>query len=161
VRDGERSRSLPWLALVVLALGVPAAGCGASGGMAQAEHALTSDGAWKSAASVTATERTGGLTVALTATLTPAKIGSMVQFGVTASDRHALGALGYQLRYGDGTSAENLVPQFCVAGKDTPTRQAWRLSHAYKAAGRYRVSVTVYVNCTSDHATTAVSLIVT
>ncbi len=103
-----------------------------------------------------ATERSGGLIATLTATPTRAKVGSTVQFEVTASVRHALGALGYQLRYGDGTSAENVVPQFCVAGKGTPRRQTWRLSHRYKAAGRYRVSVSVYVNCTSDHATATV-----
>jgi hypothetical protein len=105
-----------------------------------------------------ATKRSGGLIATLTATPTRAKIGSTVQFEVTASARHALGALGYQLSYGDGTSAENVVPQFCVAGRGAPRRQTWHLSHRYKAAGQYRVSASIYVNCTSDQATATVAV---
>jgi hypothetical protein len=101
------------------------------------------------------------LAITLTATPTRAKISSTVQFEVTVSDAHALGALGYQLSYGDGTSAENVVPQFCVAGRGAPSRQMWRLTHRYKAAGRYHVSASVYVNCTSDHATATVVVNVT
>ena len=108
-----------------------------------------------------ATKRSGGLIATLTATPTRAKVGSTVQFEVTASESHALGALGYQLSYGDGTSAENVVPQFCVVGKGAPMRQTWRLSHRYKAAGRYRVSVSVYVNCTRDQALAHITVIVT
>jgi hypothetical protein len=118
-------------------------------------------GADKQSPSSRATARSAGLAVTLTATPTRAKIGSTLQFEVTASDAHALGALGYQLRFGDGTSAENVVPQFCVAGKGAPSRQTWRLSHRYKAAGRYRVSASVYVNCTSDHATATVTVSMT
>ncbi len=109
---------------------------------------------------MTSTERSGGLVATLTAKPTRAQIGSTVRFEVTASVRHALGALGYQLRYGDGTSAENVVPQFCVAARGAPRRQTWRLSHRYKAAGQYRVSARVYVNCTSDNATAAVAVVV-
>jgi hypothetical protein len=109
---------------------------------------------------VTATGRSGGLIATLTATPARAKIGFTVQFEVTASVRHAPGALGYRLRYGDGTGAENVVPQFCVAGRGAPRRQTWRLSHRYKAAGGYHASASVYVNCTSDNATAAVAVVV-
>jgi hypothetical protein len=110
---------------------------------------------------VKAAERSGGLTVTLTATPTHAKAGSPVEFNLAANASDAPGALGYQLHYGDGTSAENVVPQFCVAGRGTPTRETWRLTHHYTAAGRYHVSASVYVNCTSDHATTTVAVNVT
>lgn len=159
--SGERSRSLPSLVLAVLALGGLMDGCGASGSTAQAGHTRTSDESGKVPAVVTATERSGGLIATLTATPTRAEIGATVQFEVTASVRHALGALGYQLRYGDGTSSTNFVPQFCVAGRGASRRQMWRLSHRYKAAGRYRVSASVYVNCTSDHAMATVAVDVT
>jgi hypothetical protein len=126
-----------------------------------AGHALSSNGAGKSSASVTTTERSGSLTVTLTATPMRAKTGSSVELNLTAYAPHASGALGYRLRYGDGTSAENVVPQFCVAGGGTPTRQTWRLSHRYKAAGRYCVSASVYVNCTRDHVLAHITVIVT
>jgi hypothetical protein len=160
MESGERSRSPRWLALAMLALGVPMSGCGASGSTALAGHVQASGGAEKKPVSATATRRSGGLIVALTAMPRRAKVGYTVQFEVTASAGHALGALGYQLRYGDGTSAENVVPQFCVAGRGVPRRQAWRLTHRYKATGRYRVSASVYVNCTSDHATATVGVII-
>jgi hypothetical protein len=118
-------------------------------------------GTAKQSVSSRVTGRSGGLAVTLTATPTRTKIGSTVQFEVTASEAHALGALGYQLRYGDGTSVENAVPQFCVAGRGAPIRQTWRLSHRYKTAGQYRVSASVYVNCTSDHAAAAAAVDVT
>jgi len=144
--------------LAVFAVGVLAAGCGTSGSTARAGQSPIPDGKGKGSVSATATKRSGGLITTLTATPTRAKIGSTVQFEVTASVRRALGALGYQLRYGDGTSAGNIVPQFCVAGRGAPIRQTWRLSHRYKATGRYRVSATLYVNCTSDHATATVAV---
>ncbi len=101
----------------------------------------------------------GGLAVTLTATPTRAKTGSPVEFNLTAYAPHAPGALGYQLRYGDGTSAaQSTVPLICVEGRGAPMRQTWRLTHRYKAAGRYRASVSVYVNCTSDHATATVAV---
>ncbi|HEV3284200.1 MAG TPA: hypothetical protein VG010_08340 [Solirubrobacteraceae bacterium] len=40
-------------------------------------------------------------------------------------------------------------------------RQTWHLVHRYKAAGRYRVSVSVYVNCTRDQALGHITVIVT
>lgn len=156
--SGKRSRSLLSLALAVPALGLSVLGCGISGSTAQTGHAPTSAGAAKKPAYATATKRSGGLTVALTAMPPRAKADSTVQFEVMASERHALGALGYRLRYGDGTTAANVVPMFCLAGKGAPVRQTWRLSHRYGSPGRYTVSLTVYVNCTSEHVTTTVTV---
>ncbi len=91
-----------------------------------------------------------------------AKTHSPIEFNLTAYAPHAPGAFGYRLRYGDGASAaQEAVPLICLAGKGAPMRQAWRLTHRYKAAGRYRVSVSVYVNCTSDHTTATVAVSIT
>jgi hypothetical protein len=116
VRSGERSRSLRWLALAMFALGSLMAGCGASGSTAQAGRSAISGGKERRTASVKAAERSAGLTVMLTATSTHAT-DSPVELKLTAYSPYAPGALGYQLSYGDGTSAENAVPQFCVVGR--------------------------------------------
>jgi len=119
-------------------------------------------GADKQSPSSRATTRSAGLAVTLTATPMRAKTGSPVELNLIAYAPHAPGAIGYQLRYGDGTStAESTVPLICVAGRNAPIRQTWHLTHRYKAAGRYRVSVSVYVNCTSDHAMATVLVDVT
>ena len=155
--SGERSRSLS-LALVILALGGAIVGCGSS---AQTGNASTSNGQEKKLPLATSTTRAGGVAIALTATPARAKIDFPVRFEVTASARRAAGALGYELRYGDGTTAENVVPMFCLAGKGAkgaPVRETWHLVHRYKAPGLYRVSVRVYVNCTSDRATATVTV---
>lgn len=141
--------------LAILALGVLLPGCGSSKNTAKAKDAPLPK---KESTSSRATPRSGSLVVTLTATPVRAKTGSPVEFDATAYERNTPYALGYQLRYGDGTSAENVVPQFCVAGRGAPIRQTWRLSHRYKAAGRYRVSASVYVNCTRDHATATVAV---
>jgi len=145
----------PYVVLAISTLML--SGCGGSKDTARADRAPVLGGAEEqSAASASATVRSGGLTIKLTATPGRAKTSATIKFQVTASAQSAAGALGYQLRYGDGTSAENVVPQFCVAGRGTPVLEAWHLSHRYKAAGLYRVSASVYVNCTSDHATATV-----
>jgi hypothetical protein len=92
VGSGERSRSLPWFALAVLALGSLMAGCGAAGSAAQAGHVVTHDGARRSPAALTATARSGGLTVTLTATPTRAKAGSLVALNLTAYSFYAFPA---------------------------------------------------------------------
>ncbi len=79
VGSGERSRSPRGFALAVLALGSLTAGCGAAGSAAQAGHAVTHDGTGRSSAAVTATPRSVGLTVTLTATPMRAKPGSPVE----------------------------------------------------------------------------------
>ena len=80
----------------------------------------------------------------------------------TAYARRATGALGYGLRYGDGTSAPPIeVPQFCLAGRGRPVRQSWRFSHRYRAPGRFRASLSVQVNCGGAQATAALSVLAT
>jgi len=155
VRSGESSGSLPWLSLAIIALGSLIAGCGT---FEQARHTSPSDGIGGKSASVT--ERSGGLTVMLVAAPTRAKANSTVRFDVTASERRAHGAFGYQLRYGDGITAENApVPLVCLAGKGaTAMRRTWRLYHRYRSPGSYTASLTVYVNCTRDHATATVAV---
>ncbi len=153
-----RGAKLLLLALTIVALGILLPGCGSSKDTAKATDTPALGGAEKQSASSRATARSRGLAVTLTATPTRTKIGSTVKFNLTANASHAPGALGYQLRYGDGTSAENVVPQFCVVGGGAPTRETWHLAHRYKAAGRYRVSASVYVNCSGDHATATVTV---
>ncbi|HEX4116636.1 MAG TPA: hypothetical protein VHY18_12265 [Solirubrobacteraceae bacterium] len=109
--------------------------------------------------SSSATARSGGLTVTLTAT--PARVtrGSTVRLRLTALERSARGAFGDRLSYGDGTaSPPTAVPQFCIAGTPPPASRTWRFSHRYHAAGTYHLTATVFVNCTSDHATTLVTV---
>lgn len=118
-------------------------------------------GADKQSTTSRAPTRSGDLAVTLTATPMRAKTHSPVEFNLTAYTPRAPGAFGYQLRYGDETSAaQEAVPLICLAGKGAPMRQTWNLVHRYKAAGRYRVSASVYVNCTSNYATATVTVIV-
>ncbi len=105
------------------------------------------------------TARSGGLTATLVVSPAAVKPGGVVAIELLARARNAPGAVGYQLRYGDGTGAgSGAVPQFCVAGPGLPTHRVWRLKHRYRAAGRYVVSASVYVNCTRDHATANASV---
>jgi hypothetical protein len=148
--------------LAILALGVLLPGCGGSQDTIKVKDAPVLGGAEKQSPSSRATARSGGLVVTLTGKPIQAKIGSPVEFNATAYERHTAGALGYELHFGDGTSAaQDMVPQFCLMGKSTPVRKIWRLSHRYRKPGRYTVSLTVRVNCTSDHATATVAVNVT
>jgi hypothetical protein len=150
-----------WLALAVIALGVPMAGCGASGGTVLAGHASTLDGAGNKPASAMVTKRSGGLTITLTAMPTRSKVGSSVEFNASAYESHAQGAIGYRLFYGDGAATPpSVLPQFCLVAP-RPAHKTWRLSHRYRSLGRHTVSLSVDVNCTSDHARTTLTVIVT
>ena len=57
--------------------------------------------------------------------------------------RHALGALAYQMAYGDGTSDQNSVPNYCASGPGAPASQTWKLPHSYAKTGTYRATVTL------------------
>ncbi len=87
-----------------------------------------------------------------------AELGAAVGFILEIGARSATGALAYRLYYGDGTSAQNVVPQFCIASPRAPTHAGWHLSHRYQRAGVYRVLAVAGVNCSSSHA--AVSTVV-
>jgi hypothetical protein len=100
------------------------------------------------------------VTVALTATPARSKVGSTVEFDATAYERYAEGAVGYRLVFGDGTATPpSVLPQFCLVAPHT-AHDAWRLSHRYRMPGRYIVSLGVYVNCISDHATARITVTV-
>lgn len=145
------------LSLAAAALASLIVGCGSP---AHTVSTSTSNKGEDGAVPATATVRSAGLTVVLKSTSKEVKVGSTVRFDVTASDRSAPGAIGYRLSYGDGTSAENLVPMFCTAGKGVPVHETWRLTHRYKAVGRYHVSAGVYVNCTNVHVRSSVPITV-
>ncbi len=76
-----------------------------------------------------------------------------VMFTITATATHATGALHYVVSFGDGSQAADAVPEFCLAGPGKTTSETWTLPHTYAAAGSYKVSVTVAVNCSSATAT--------
>ena len=84
--------------------------------------------------------------------------GTTVKFTLTATETQARGALGYRVAYGDGSTEQNAVPQFCLAGSGTPQTSSWQLAHTYANPGSFNVSVTVTANCTPDHATAALAL---
>lgn len=108
-----------------------------------------------------ATARSGDLTVRLEAAPALAKRAGAVQIEVDARALRASGVLGYLLRYGDGTtSGSGAVPQFCLSGAGRPARRTWRVTHRYLARGRYVVSASVYINCTDEHATATVPVLV-
>ena len=75
-------------------------------------------------ATTTATARSGGLTVTLTATPTQGKTGSPVALNLTAYAPHAPGALDYRLRFGDGTSAEQSATTLSRSRTPEPTTPA-------------------------------------
>jgi hypothetical protein len=84
-----------------------------------------------------------------------------VKFTLTISDDHVLGAFGYVVKFGDGTTRTIAVPQYCLALPGRPGRATWRFAHRYGKPGRYRVSAVGYMNCSSERATKVVSLIIT
>jgi hypothetical protein len=108
-----------------------------------------------SGGSQTVMASTADLDVTMTVSPLRGPAGTSVGFSVTANASHATGALGYQLSYGDGTTAQNPVPQFCTAGGGNVSNSAWTLTHRYAAAGSYATTVHVFVNCSGDAVTTA------
>lgn len=100
----------------------------------------------------------GGLSVTLKATPGSVRAGDPVRFTLTADKRHAFGALGYRLLYGDGNSSANVVPMSCLAGMGVRDRQTWHFVHSYHTTGRYVVSARVYANCSADHTTVTVAV---
>jgi hypothetical protein len=155
-----RRSKLRLLAPTIAVLGILLPGCDGSKDTTKANDAPVLGGADRQSTSSRVPTRSGG-DLALTLTAAPmwAKTSSPVEFNLTAYAHRAPGAFGYRLRYGDGTNAaQEAVPLICLAGKGAPMRQTWHLAHHYKMSGRYRVSASVYVNCTSDHATAATTV---
>jgi hypothetical protein len=101
------------------------------------------------------------LSVTLIARPTRATVGSAVRFTLTVADNHTIGALGYAVKFGDGTTRTIVVPEYCIAPPGRPGRATWSFSHRYSKPGRYRVSAFAYMNCSSMRGTKAVSLTIT
>jgi len=118
-------------------------------------------GAVEHAATGATSSSIGGLTVRLR--ISPARVtrDAAVVFSVSIAARHAVGALGYRLSFGDGTSRANIIPLYCRAGPGVPAHASWRFDHRYEKAGLYRVSVIGYVNCAAARATATATVVVT
>ncbi len=96
-------------------------------------------------------------------TIKPARaiVKAPVTFTLTMSDSHAVGAFGYDLKFGDGTSRTIAVPQYCLVPPGKPAHVTWRFTHRYSKIGHYRVTVLGYVNCTSTRASSATTVVIT
>jgi len=106
------------------------------------------------------TTSSAGLSVALTVTPARAAPGVAVEFTVRLSARSAIGSLGYRLKFADGTSRANVVPQFCRAGPGSPEHETWRIAHRYTRAGVYHVSVSGYANCAPTHVADKLAVVI-
>jgi len=158
-RARRRPRIQPLLAAAIV-IGVLLPGCGGSRSTAREDGTTVRHGADGRSAPASATVRSAGLTITLSAVPARFKVGSPVTFSATAYERHAPGALGYQLLYGDGTSApESAVPLFCLTGKGGPVHKRWRFTHRYSRPGRFTASLTVQVNCARDVARATVTVL--
>ncbi len=86
--------------------------------------------------------------------------GAVVAFRLHLAASHAVGALGYQLNFGDGTSRANPIPMYCLAGAGVAAHETWRFNHQYRKAGVYHVSVVGFVNCSPARATARATIAV-
>lgn len=105
--------------------------------------------------------RADGLTVALTASPSPATTSAAVGFRLQADVQRARGALAYVLSYGDGTSSSNITPDVCQSGVGSPVKMTWWLRHRYDEPGTYHVVATVRPLCTSGRAAAHMTIDVT
>jgi len=99
------------------------------------------------------------MTVTLAVSPDRAAVGGSVYITIRAQDTSAVGALAYNLAFGDGQQTANTVPQYCRA-TGVPEDQTWKLSHSYAASGSYTVAAYVRVNCGTDHAGTSTTVTV-
>jgi len=147
------------IAAAIIVIAILPSGCGNSRDAAQAQHAPTLGETHSASATASVTVHSPGLTVTLAAKPKRPTVGSPIVFTATAYARHAPGALGYQLHYGDGTSApQSAVPLFCLPGKGSAARRTWHFSHRYGKPGTYTASLTVHVNCSGDRVTATVTV---
>lgn len=87
-------------------------------------------------------------------------VNSPLTFTLKMADEHAIGAFGYVVRFGDGTTRSIVVPQYCLTSPGRPQHATWRFIHRYLKAGRYRASALAYVNCTSTRVTKVVTVLI-
>jgi hypothetical protein len=102
-----------------------------------------------------------GLTVTFAAHPTHAATRSPVKFTLSITDDHAVGAFGYLVKFGDGTTRTIAVPQYCLALPGRPEHVTWRFSHRYQRSGDVRASVVAYMNCSDARDTKVISLVIT
>ncbi len=107
------------------------------------------------------TSSAGGLSLTLSVSPGRAAPGAAVEFTLTVAARAANGALGYGVRFGDGSSHANAIPMYCLAGPGRPEHGTWRLVHRYARPGTYHVSVTGYANCGPDRADVTHNVVIT
>ena len=62
-----------------------------------------------------------GLTITFSVVPSRAAAGATVQFNLNLAARAANGALGYMVRFGDGSSHANAIPMYCLAGPADPS----------------------------------------
>lgn len=103
-----------------------------------------------------------GMTVTLTASPARAAADARVSFRLQLSARSAAGALAYRIGFGDGSSRQNIVPEFCRASPSGPERGSWEIPHRYAKAGSYRATLYGSVNCQrSSRAAVTVTVVIT
>lgn len=142
-----------WLAALLAAVPV---GCGSP------EHSTgtsTTTSVAPPGSTAESTASSGGLTIALSASPDRSPIGATVHISARAHEASAVGALAYDVSFGDGTQSSNAVPQFCRQS-GIPDTETWQLPHSYEAPGTYVVTASVRVNCGTDQAVTSVTVTV-
>jgi hypothetical protein len=102
-------------------------------------------------------EGTDGVRVAAAVSPRHPRPGTRIRVSIEATDPVARGALGYVVSYGDGTTARNVSPLLCLS---TPhrVRSRWLLTHRYRTAGRYTLTVSALAACSEGRATVRVEI---
>jgi hypothetical protein len=102
-----------------------------------------------------------GLVITLSVVPARAAPGTSVELYLSLAARAANGALGYVVRFGDGTRRANAIPMYCLAGPGRPEHETWRLAHRYARAGTYYISATGYANCGPDRVSVTSRVVIT
>lgn len=80
-----------------------------------------------------------------------------MHFALSVTDSHANGALGYVLKFGDGSSGSPVMPMYCLA-VGRAAHATWQLTHRYSSAGHYKTTATAFSNCGGGRVTTTVDV---
>lgn len=155
--DRARHRALS-VCVIVAAACMAGSAMGPGASAAPLRPGITATSGTPASRQRTSTTSSGPLSVSLTVAPVRAAPGAAVEFNVGVADQRATGALGYVLRFGDGSVRANPLPMFCLAGPGSPESGSWRFAHRYSRAGTYRASVTGFANCWPARATTTVTV---
>jgi hypothetical protein len=101
-----------------------------------------------------------GLTISLKVSPKRVAPGAAVTFRLHLAATHAVGALGYVLSFGDGTSRANPIPMYCMAGSGVSVQHTWRFTHSYRKAGTYAVVARGRVNCSRARVVARATIVV-